>query len=66
MPERRRPMSGDAWTWTITVSDWPIGSADYDLTPEEALNALTSLPAPEVETGPVHRDPRTPRGRELT
>ena len=32
----------ESWIWTIAVSDWPIGKADYDLTAAEALAALTA------------------------
>lgn len=56
MPER-----ADSWFWSIGVSDWPIGRADYDLTADEALAALTGRadPAPSVPGGAG--DPATDR-----
>jgi hypothetical protein len=36
MTKEQRP-----WTWFVAVSDWPVGKAPYDLTPAEALRAVT-------------------------
>lgn len=31
------------WYWSVNVSDWPIDKRPEDLTPEQALAALTGL-----------------------
>ena len=47
---RIRPTSKSAksapdppWSWSLGVSDWPIGKTDYDLTADQAVSAVLGL-----------------------
>lgn len=33
----------DPWSWSLGVSDWPIGKADYDLSADQAVTAVLGL-----------------------
>lgn len=33
----------EPWSWSLGVSDWPIGKADYDLTADQAVKAVQGL-----------------------
>jgi len=39
----RAASAGEAWSWSLGVSDWPIGKTDYDLSADQAVNAVLDL-----------------------
>jgi hypothetical protein len=38
-----KSVSDSPWSWSLGVSDWPIGKTDYDLTADQAVNAVLGL-----------------------
>jgi hypothetical protein len=33
----------EPWSWSLKVSDWPIGKTSYDLTADQAVSAVLGL-----------------------
>jgi hypothetical protein len=44
-PSLESPKSGavEPWSWSLKVSDWPIGKTSYDLTADQAVRAVLGL-----------------------
>jgi hypothetical protein len=41
--EAAKSTADESWSWSLQVSDWPIGKASYDLTADQAINAVLGL-----------------------